>query len=319
MQSRTAPPFDPELVEALRSARSMYPSVTVEGIAGRRANPIPEPTAEELQSVGAIRAEHTATGFNGAEMALSVFRDPRRVAPGPVIYYIHGGGMMFGNRLAGVQRYLPWIASHGAAVVSVEYRLAPEHPDPAPVEDCYAGLLWTVAHAADLKIDVERMVVAGVSAGGGLAAGTVLLARDRGGPSVLAQQLLCPMLDDRNDSISARQIDGIGLWDKDSNDVGWDALLGDRRGTENVSPYAAPARAADLSGLPPTFIDVGSAEVFRDESVEFATRLWASGGSAELHVWPGGFHGFDATVPDAQISRAAVAARESWLRRILAT
>ena len=202
-------------------------------------------------------------------------------------------------------------------MVTVEYRLAPENPDPAPVEDCYAGLVWTAANAAEIGIDATRLVIAGESAGGGLAAGTALLARDRGGPALAGQMLISPMLDDRNNTFSGEQFDGTGLWDKRSNLVGWTALLGERRGTESVSHYASPARAGDLSGLPPAFIDVSSTETFRDESVAYAAKMWAAGIQAELHVWPGGFHGFDSFAPTARISIEARAARTAWLRRIL--
>src|SRR5215813_6977255 len=124
-----------------------------------------------------------------------------------------------------------------------------------------------------------------------------LLARDRGGPALAGQLLMCPMLDDRNDTPSSRQMAGLGIWDHAANEVGWTALLGPARGGADVSPYAAPARASDLSGLPPAFIDMGSAETFRDEDVAYATRIWQAGGSAELHVWPGGFHGFAGLMP----------------------
>jgi acetyl esterase/lipase len=206
----------------------------------------------------------------------------------------------------------------GAAVVSVEYRLAPETPHPGPVEDCYAGLAWTAGHAGELGIDPARVIVGGASAGVGLAAAVALLARDRGGPALLGQMLLCPMLDDRNETPSSYQMAGIGIWDREANEVGWTALLGAARGGPDVSPYAAPARATDLSGLPPAFIEVGSAETFRDEDVAYATGIWQAGGQAELHVWPGGFHGFTGMVPDAAISKAATAAQQGWLRRILA-
>lgn len=145
-----------------------------------------------------------------------------------------------------------------------------------------------------------------------------MLARDRDGPAILAQLLLSPMLDDRNDSPSARQMRGVGIWDSSSNETGWNALLGDGvRGGPDVSPYAAPSRAADLSGLPPTFVDVGSAETFRDEDVAYASRMWQAGGPVELHVWPGGFHRFDVVVPQAVLSRDAIAARTAWLGRQL--
>ncbi len=125
------------------------------------------------------------------------------------------------------------------------------------------------------------------------------------------------MLDDRNETISSHQIQGIGVWDRTSNDTAWDALLGDRRRTDAVSIYAAPARATDLTGLPPTFIEVGSAEVFRDEDVAYALGIWAAGGDCELHVWPGGFHGVDSFAPQAQLSIAMVEARNRWLTRML--
>ena len=155
-----------------------------------------------------------------------------------------------GSRFAGISRPT-WVERFDAVCVTVDYRLAPEHPDPGPVEDRYATLVWTVQHAAELGIDPERLVVTGPSAGGGLAAGVALLARDRGGPALLGQMLVSPMLDDRNETVSAHQIDGVGVWDRGSNDMGWNALLGDRRGTDAVSVYAAPARATDLAGLPP--------------------------------------------------------------------
>ena len=128
---------------------------------------------------------------------------------------------------------------------------------------------------------------------------------------------MCPMLDDRNDTPSSLQMVGRGVWDRISNNTGWTALLGEQRGGPDVSPYAAPARATDLSGLPPAFIDVGSAETFRDEDVAYASRIWQAGGQAELHVWPGGFHGFDVVAPHAAVSRDAKAARIRWLRRLL--
>jgi acetyl esterase/lipase len=225
--------------------------------------------------------------------------------------------MIVGDRFTGADEYLDWLEAFGAVVVSVEYRLAPEFPDPTPVDDCYAGLLWMAEHAAELGVDPERIVVAGVSAGGGLAAGITLRARDEHAPALAGSLLIYPMIDDRNETVSSYQISGVGVWDRGSNDTGWDALLGDRRRTDGVSIYAAPARAEDLSGLPPTFVDCATAEVFRDEDVAYATRIWQQGGIAELHVWPGGFHGFDALAPAAQLSIEARAARVRWLHRIL--
>jgi acetyl esterase/lipase len=244
-------------------------------------------------------------------------------APVPAIYHIHGGGMVLGDNRTGVTGMLELAAPHQMAVVSVEYRLAPETPHPGPVEDCYAGLTWMADHAAELGIDPARIIVGGASAGGGLSAAVALLARDRiaqngSGPVLAGQLLLCPMLDDRNDTPSARQMTA-GPWNRAANALGWTALLGEAQGGPDVSPYAAPARATDLSGLPPAFIDVGSAETFRDEAVAYASRLWQAGGSAELHVWPGGFHAFASLLPAASISKDSAEAPARWLRRLLAT
>jgi acetyl esterase/lipase len=143
------------------------------------------------------------------------------------------------------------------------------------------------------------------------------MARDKGGPALAAQILATPMLDDRNETISSHQIDGIGVWDRGCNEVGWNALLGDRCKTDRVSMYAAPARAADLSNLPPTYIDCGSAEVFRDEDVAYASAIWAAGGIAELHIWAGGYHAFEGIVPQAAILVAAHETRTQFVARIL--
>ena len=283
--------------------------------------PVPPPTDEDLRRGGRFElSTRLVPGPAGApEVPLLICRPAGVAAAVPVacIYHIHGGGMILGDNRTGLPATLQHAEQLQLAVVSVDYRLAPETPHPGPVEDCYAGLAWTVSHADELGIDPARVIVAGGSAGGGLAAAVALLARDRGGPALAGQLLLCPMLDDRNDTPSSWQMAGIGVWDRAANEVGWTALLGPARGGPDVSPYAAPARATDLSGLPPAFIDVGSAETFRDEDVAYATRIWQAGGEAELHVWPGGFHGFAGFMPQAALSRAAVEAHAGWLRRLL--
>jgi acetyl esterase/lipase len=225
--------------------------------------------------------------------------------------------MVMGTRYSGAAPLVAWAIEHDAVCVTVEYRLAPEHPAPIPVRDCYAGLAWMADHTADLAIDPDRIVIFGGSGGGGLAAGTTLLARDRGGPKLLGQLLQCPMLDDRSDTASAREFDGTGVWDRQCNITAWQAVLGDAFGTDDVDPYSAPARHPDLSGLPATFIDVGAAETYRDEAVDYARRIWAAGGLCELHVWGGAFHGFYDIVPGAAVSRACLEARDGWLRRRL--
>lgn len=268
------PPFDPELEAPLATiAEQMPPVLTADMIPMMRQREMGVVTDEALTTAGVTRRDVTIKGYQGADIAVSIIARADHKGLGPGIFHTHGGGMVVGNRMAGIDVLLPWIVAHDAVAVTVEYRLAPEFPDPYPIEDCYAGLVWTAEHAAECGIAADRLMIAGASAGGGLAAGTALLARDRNGPRLMAQLLMCPMLDDRDRTVSSAQIDGVGLWDRSSNVMGWTALLGGRRATDDVSIYAAPARATDLSGLPPAFIDCGSAEVFRDEDVAYATAL----------------------------------------------
>ncbi|MET1019405.1 MAG: alpha/beta hydrolase [Microterricola sp.] len=314
----TRPPFDPELEAALSAlAGAIPPTITPEMIAPMRQAPMLSVTEEILLEAGIEARDVTITGHEGADIIVTVLQSAGRTGTGPGIYHTHGGGMIIGDRWTGAAALFDWIVEYNAVAVSVEYRLAPEFPDPYPVEDCYAGLVWTAENAVELGIELDRLLIVGGSAGGGLAAGVALLARDRKGPALCGQLLMYPMIDDRDQTVSTVQIDGVGVWDRGSNVTGWDALLGERRGTDAVSIYAAPARASDLSGLPPAFIDCGSAEVFRDEDVAYASTIWASGGQAELHVWPGGFHAFEGFAPQAALSRAMVAARNDWVRRIL--
>ncbi|NUO46292.1 MAG: alpha/beta hydrolase [Streptomyces sp.] len=322
--SLVPPPFDPELAAALELIKDVIsPGLTLDQIDEIRQGPGIALLAElDLTLDGFFEVEdRTVPGPEDApEISLLICRPaaPPTAGPRPVVYHVHGGGMVIGNNRVGVDVPLAWAKETDAVVVSVEYRLAPEHPHPAPVEDVYAGLVWTAEHAAELGADPERIVIAGASAGGGLCAALALLARDRKGPQVIGQVLMCPMLDDRNDTPSAHQMAGVGVWDRTANETGWTALLGELRGGPDVPAYAAPARAEDLSGLPPAFLDVGSAETFRDEVVAYASRIWQSGGVAELHVWPGGFHGFDGFAPQSALSQGARAAQLRWLRRLLA-
>jgi acetyl esterase/lipase len=317
------PPFDPELAGTLELIKDMIsPGLTLDEIAEVRQSPGIQLLAElDVTMGGTFEVEdRQVPGPQGEpDISLLICRPTAPAGAGarPVIYHVHGGGMVIGNNRVGVDVPLAWARALDAVVVSVEYRLAPEHPHPAPIEDVYAGLLWTADHAAELGADPERIVIAGASAGGGLCAALALLTRDRKGPQPIGQVLMCPMLDDRNDTPSTYQMAGLGVWDRTANETGWTALLGSRRGGPDVPAYAAPARAEDLTGLPPAFLDVGSAETFRDEVVAYASRIWQAGGVAELHVWPGGFHGFDGFAPQAALSQSARAAHVNWLRRLL--
>jgi acetyl esterase/lipase len=318
------PPYDPELGAFLEAQYASSPEPAAALSSGTLAG-VREMLATVSPSIDAMIA---GSGVEHVELSvpeqpgtpgitLSVIRRPGVATPAPCIYYVHGGGMIMGDRQTGAPIFSRWVDVFGVTVVSVEYRLAPEHPYPAPVSDCYAGLQWVAGHATELGIDPARIVIARNNAGGGLAAAATLMARDNGGPALIGQLLSAPMLDDRDATVSARQFDGPGPWNRSDNVFGWTALLGAARGTADVSPYAAPARATDLSGLPPVYLDAGSAEVFRDEIVDYASRIWAAGGQAELHIWADGFHGFQ-LANQTHVAQAALAARDSWLTRILA-
>jgi acetyl esterase/lipase len=311
------PTFDPSLAAVLPALEGLVPlGMTIDDLPHFRA--LSSARREDLVGDADVDCvDHSLTSFDGAEILVSVISRRGRTGVGPGIYHVHGGGMIMGNRFAGAGPLVGWALEHDAICVTVEYRLAPEHPAPIPVQDCYAGLCWMARHAVELKVDPGRIIIFGGSGGGGLAAGTTLLARDRGGPQLLGQLLQCPMLDDRNDSLSSRQYEGSGVWDRQCNLTAWQAVLGDAFGRPDVDPYSVPARHPDLSNLPPSFIDVGAAEVYRDEAVAYASRIWAAGGICELHVWGGAFHGFYDIVPQSDLASACLAARDSWLRRRL--
>lgn len=308
------PPIDPELAAGL-AQMPLVAELTPEILVQLRQYKVPVEAYLDGRTVQ--RREITIASDDGHELPMTVLRPAGAPAGAPCVYWIHGGGMVLGDRFANLDIPLDWLEQFGAVVVTIDYRLAPEFGGMTPVEDCYRGLGWVAEHADELGIDPARIIVAGISAGGGLAAGTVLLARDRGGPAVAAQALICPMLDYRNSSLSSRQFSGEpGLWTRESNSFGWRSLLGEAHA--DVPAYISAAMATDLSGLPPTYIDVGSAEVFRDEDADYANRIWAAGGEADFHVWAGGVHGFDGLFPNARVSQTARQTRSDWLARTLA-
>lgn len=319
MTSVARPDFDPELKAGLAVVGGVFPpTITPDLIAFMRRSYASPPIEDTLRGRPIERAEHTIAGHRGDPVGVSVLRPSGAAGPRPGVLFVHSGGLMFGDRFSGADLVLDWVEQLGAVLVAVEYRLAPEFADPFPREDCYAALEWVASRAGRLGIRRDRLMVAGASSGGGLAAGMALAARDRGGPALCGQVLDYPMLDDRGLTPSTAQFDGVGVWDRISNETGWTALLGAARGGPDVSPYAAPARATDLSRLPPAFIDVGAAEIFRDESIAYADRIWACGGDAELHVWAGGFHAFDIFAPHTVLARGMIRTRDAWVEKILA-
>jgi acetyl esterase/lipase len=228
------------------------------------------------------------------------------------VFSIHGGGYVLGSLDMDDARFSRWCLELGCVGVSVEYRLAPETPYPGPLDDCYAALRWTHEHADEIGIDRDRIGIAGVSAGGGLAAALALLARDRGELPIAFQLLECPMLDDRQETHSSRLAD-LPVWSRESNTFGWRSYLGDLYGRDDVPPYAAAARAEDLGGLPPAMVIVGGADGFRDENILYALRLNQAGVSSELHVLPGAPHGVQMFV-ECGLARRWSSIVEEWLR-----
>ncbi|WP_201023699.1 alpha/beta hydrolase [Leucobacter sp. G161] len=312
------PEFDPELRASLAVVGGMFPpTITPDLLGFMRESYASPPIADTLAARGIERRDVTVPGHEGDPIVLSVLTTGDRAEPRVAVLFAHSGGLMFGDRFSGIDLALDWVTEFGAALITVEYRLAPEYPDPVPREDVYAALCWVHDHAAELGVRDDGILLAGASAGGSLVAGAALAARDRGGPPLLGQVLDYPMLDDRDTGHSLTQFDGVGVWDRVSNDTGWHALLGAARGGSDVSPYAAPARAADLGGLPPTFLTVGSAEIFRTETTAFAERIWQAGGNAELHVWPGAFHAADIFAPHTRVGRAMIQTRNAWVEHLL--
>ncbi|ANE05069.1 alpha/beta hydrolase [Corynebacterium crudilactis] len=264
--------------------------------------------------------DHTIDGPNGP-IEVTVLKPAEFKGNSPLYIAIHSGGMVLGDRWTGLGSYdeFAWINEHNMIVVTPEYRLAPDNPAPAGVEDCYATLVWAASQAEAWGLNKDRIMVGGASGGGGLAAGVALMARDRGEVQLFAQCLIYPMLDDRNATISAQQYgEPYGkIWPRESNEWSWNAILGEGHEDREVSPYTAPARATDLAGLPTTYIDVGSAEMFRDEDIKYALRLLESGVQTELHVWRGGFHGYDGLGTGTPVADATTETRSGWMRRIL--
>jgi acetyl esterase/lipase len=267
---------------------------------------------------GVVSEDRRIPGPQGApDVPVRIYRPSGRPALLPALLWIHGGGYVIGD-VDGEDASARQLAKTAdCVVVSVEYRLAPEHPFPAPIEDCYAALEWLFGQAPHLGVNAARVAIGGASAGGGLTAGLALLARDRGKVTPCFQLLICPMIDDRNVTSSSFAITDPRIWNRQSNLLGWKAYLGREPGGAGVSPYAAASRATDLAGLPPAYLPTGTVDLFLDENIDYAQRLMQAGNAVELHVYNGGYHGFHLVAPDADVSRRCVSGYESALRRAL--
>jgi acetyl esterase/lipase len=301
--------LDPEL----RSVMDAFELPPLDGDALSTMRSVSFPTAELSDAVE--RTERTVPG--DPPVPVRVHRAVGATGSQPALVSIHGGGYVLGSYDMDDARFDRWCPQLGLVGVSVEYRLAPETSYPGPLDDCYAALRWTYDNADELGIDPDRIGISGVSAGGGLAAALAQLARDRGEVPVAFQILDSPMLDDRQATPSSR-LDALYVWSREANTFGWRSYLGDLYGSADVPVYAAPARATDLSGLPPAIVCVGAIDGFRDEDVDYAIRLNQAGVPCELHVYAGLPHGHQ-MCPDATAVRLCATDVEDWLGRQLAS
>ncbi|MET0144940.1 MAG: alpha/beta hydrolase [Ilumatobacteraceae bacterium] len=303
--------LDPEIAEALArfpiDVGALLGTLAADTLATVRATTVAPPV--ELGN-HVERTVHQVPGPAG--VVVRVHRPTAATGVLPCIFWMHGGGLVLGDAIGDDPRFDRWCPLLDCVGVSVQYRLAPETPYPGPLDDCLAGLVWVHDHATELGVDPSRIGIGGASAGGGLAAGLALLARDRGGPAIAFQLLVYPMIDDRQLTTSSRWADP--LWPPSANTFGWSAYLGTARGGPDVPAYAAPARATDLAGLPPTLISVGANDCFADEDTDYAVRLRHAGVPVDLHVYAGAPHGFDSLLPGTAVAQRAARAMEEWLR-----
>jgi len=307
--------FDPEIAAAV----PLLPTLGSDDPATMRASfseliaqlPSPDTTGLQIE-------DRQIPGHDGDPMvSVRIYRPERRSAPA-AIYSVHGGGFIVGDLETEHALNVRLARELGVLVVSVDYRLAPETPFPGPLEDVYAGLVWTAARAGEMGIDAARIAIQGTSAGGGLCAALALLARDRGGPHIAFQFLSVPELDDRLGTPSMIEFTDTPLWSRPRAVLSWDCYLGPgRAGSDDVSIYAAPARATDLAGLPPAYVSVMHFDPLRDEGIAYALALLNAGVSVELHLFPGTFHG-SALIQHAAISQREQAETIAVLRHALA-
>ena len=313
--------YDPEFlaaVQPLLAARASVPKPELHDVSARRAGV----TALFGGIIAALPDQpdvkwtrHTIKSYDGAKVPVIQFSPKGTLdaaTPGPAIILAHGGGMIIGELEVFAKAIAMQAAGNGIQVFAPDYRVAPEHPHPALVEDTYATLTWVHDHAKEINVDPARIALQGESAGGGIAAGVAIMARDRGLSPPLAKQILIyPMLDDRNLKPN-EDVEPLAIWRCEDNITGWSALLGkDKAGGPDTDPYAAPARVKSVKGLPPTYIDVGELDIFRDESIEYASRLAKENISVELHVYPKVPHVFEALGPMTSVAQRAMANRRA--------
>jgi acetyl esterase/lipase len=291
----------------LLKARAEYHEIFLKFVAAP-----PDPRVAVADVVTTSRGEHPP-------VRLRIFRPRSATGVLPAIFWTQGGGYIMTSPDLDDAVCQDLAVNHGCIVASVEWRRAPEHPFPAASEDCYTGLSWVVAQAANLDIDPRRIVIAGSSSGGGSTASLALLVRDRAEFGIAHQMLIYPMLDDRNDTPSAHLVTDGNVWNRVKNEFAWRAFLGETYGTDEVSPYAVPSRMQNLEGSIPASILTSELDLFRDENILYAMRLMAAGVQTELYVYPRAPHGFDRLAPKAAVSQQFFADQNAILRRVFGT
>ncbi|MDA9230897.1 alpha/beta hydrolase [Alphaproteobacteria bacterium] len=301
--------IDPELLDGLKRLQAAMPlghnladdlAGTRQAAASRNAIlkegfTLPEDVTLEVISF---------TGSQGHSVELRSMRPKQPTSPTlPLVYWMHGGGYILGSADQDDPLMAKFAHELGCIAVSVDYRLAPETPYPGPLNDAYEGLCHLVENAETYPIDTDRMVIGGASAGAGLAAGLALRVRDEAAFGLAGQVLLYPMIDDTNVAAPSDTLENTAVWSREANLYGWTSYLGTTPGGPDIAEYAAPARATDLSGLPPTYLPVGALDLFLDEDMDYAQRLLKAGNACELHIFPGAVHGFNGFMPMARISQ----------------
>jgi acetyl esterase/lipase len=306
--------FDPELAAVLPRLPEIDDDnpATIRALLSEMIAQLPPPDTTGLQ----IEDSQVPGRDGDPAIPVRIYWPDERVAPAAV-YSVHGGGFIAGDLETEHALNVRLARELGIVVVSVDYRLAPETPFPGPLEDIYAGLVWTVDRADELGIDPQRIAIQGTSAGGGLCAALALLARDRGGPHIAFQFLSVPELDDRLTTPSMTEFIDTPLWNRPRAVISWNCYLGPGRArADDVPIYAAPARATDLTGLPPAYVSVMHFDPLRDEGIAYALALLAAGVSVELHLFPGTFHG-SSLIQDAAISQREQGETIAVLRQAL--
>lgn len=305
-RARRRPDLDIELIHpSLRRRTERAPKINLEN---RLVLALVSNGSRLMPGTRVDGVERRLVTYEGLRLRVYVPAQPT----GAGLLWIHGGGLVLGAAAMDDAFCADTARESGATIVSVDYRLAPKHTFPAAIDDCRAGWGWMLSHADDLGLSRDRLAVGGQSAGGGLAAALAQRLHDEG-EQVAAQWLFCPMLDDRTAADRALDADAHFVWSNRSNLVGWRSYLGAAPGAADLPPYAAAARRADLSGLPPTWLYTSDVELFRDEDLEYASRLRAAGVDVTLDLVAGVPHGFEAWAADTPLAKELVARARAWL------